>query len=252
MNKKNWTKVVFVVLFVILAGTFYSCRMNQKEEAILLLDKEEVNGLRDGIDQYGELSNIPTVENIDVKDNIKSTEEFDKGEVSSSKDKDKELSSNSGSITDEIYVYICGEVHNPDVYKVANTARVFEVIALAGGLTDAAAGEYINQALAVSDGQQIYIPSNDEVADVLLFEVSNESSNETTDSTNEVNKQGVNINTAESTELMTLSGIGQAKAQAIIEYRNNNGGFKTTEDIMQIDGIKEAVYNKIKDKIRVD
>lgn len=234
MNKKKWTKVVLVTLFVIVAGIFYSCRMNQKEEAILSFDNQEDTGLPGSVNQSdelgsSELSDLTTDENIDATDVKIAT-----------------------SNTDEIYVYICGEVQNPAVYKVAKTARVFEVIAVAGGLTEAAAEEYINQALTVSDGQQIYVPSSDEVEEILLFEADNVSSNETPDNTGEVIKQEVNINTADATELMTLSGIGQAKAQAIIEYRNNNGDFKTIEDIMQIDGIKESVYEKIKDKIRVD
>lgn len=129
------------------------------------------------------------------------------------------------------YVYICGAVENPGVYEVAAGNRIYEVVTLAGGLTADADVSAVNQAELVSDGQMIYLPAM------------GESSTDT--------DTRVNINTASVAELMTLSGIGQAKAEQIAAYRDANGSFSSVEEIMNVDGIKEGLYNRIKDDIRV-
>lgn len=127
------------------------------------------------------------------------------------------------------YVYICGAVLTPGVYEVRQGSRIYEVVNMAGGLTEDADVSCVNQAEAVYDGQMIYLPT--------------EAENET--------DGRVNINTASVEELMTLSGIGQAKAEQILAYRNANGNFSSEEEIMNVDGIKEGLYNRIKDDIRV-
>ena len=105
----------------------------------------------------------------------------------------------------------------------------------AGGLTKKASAESINQAEKMKDGQQITIPSKKQTA-----------KNEGSDS-----KAVININTAGVKELMTLSGIGEAKASDIISYREEHGPFSDISDIMKIQGIKEGIYHKIKDKITI-
>jgi competence protein ComEA len=133
-----------------------------------------------------------------------------------------------------IYVYVCGCVNNPGVIGVKEGSRIVDVIAKAGGMTEEADVNALNQAEPVVDGQKVYVPIKGE-------EVSNSSSG-----------QGkVNINTASKDELMTLPGIGESKASDIINYRDSAGGFQTIEDIMQISGIKEAAFEKIKDYIKV-
>ena len=164
------------------------------------------------------------------------------GELDDSEGEDSE-NEGSGKTGQEIYVYVCGEVKNPGVYETYEGARVYEVIELAGGMTDDAAQESLNLAEEVTDGQQINVPSVDEIS--ASADSSNAGSLETTD-------DGlVNINTADAEELMTLSGIGEVKAASIIAYRETNGSFSSTEDIMNVDGIGEGVYSKIKDMIKV-
>lgn len=146
------------------------------------------------------------------------------------------------SSSDEIiYVYICGEVKHPGVYKFSKDDRVVEAIKASGGLTSKASAESINQAEKMKDGQQIIVPSKKQVT-----------KKETTDATAIQSSSGkININTASAEELKTLSGIGESKANDIISYREEHGSFKSPEDIMKIQGIKEGIYNKIKDKITI-
>ena len=139
-----------------------------------------------------------------------------------------------------IYVHVCGQVHHPGVYELQENSRLYEAITAGGGLTEAAADTYLNQAEILTDGQQIYVPSGEEVqapADLLQRP--------------EAGDGKVNINTASREELMTLTGIGEAKAEAIIRYREDKGSFKSAEELKEVEGIKDGVYNKVKDQIKV-
>ncbi|MFV0465165.1 MAG: helix-hairpin-helix domain-containing protein [Lachnospiraceae bacterium] len=148
------------------------------------------------------------------------------------------------TVTEEdCFIYICGAVHSPGVYKVSPGSRVFEVISLAGGLQEDASAESINQADQVMDGQMIRIYTQDE-----MIERPSVGSNEPDERTDTL----ININEASKEQLMQLPGIGESKADSIIEYRSNVGQFDTVEDIKNIAGIKDGVYTKIKDKITVD
>ncbi|HJA81138.1 MAG TPA: ComEA family DNA-binding protein [Candidatus Mediterraneibacter intestinipullorum] len=144
-----------------------------------------------------------------------------------------------------VFVYVCGAVNAPGVYELRKDARVFEAIGTAGGMTGEAAAEAVNQARTVEDGEQIYIPTVQEAeaqgAGVL--------ENTVTGNSDESGK--VNINTAGKEELMTLTGIGEAKAQSILDYRAEHGKFRSAEDLMQIEGIKDGVFNKIKEDITI-
>lgn len=145
--------------------------------------------------------------------------------------------SDKESGNEKIFVYLCGEVVSPGVYELDAKSRVCDGIAAAGGLSENAAAEQINQAEHLEDGQMIKIPSMEEIEN----------------HAQEENKSGlININQAGAEELMTLPGIGQSKADAIISYREKNGSFKDTQEIMNISGIKEKAYEKIKDSITVD
>ncbi len=153
-----------------------------------------------------------------------------------------------------IYVHVCGAVARPGVYTAKESARIVDVLKLAGGLTKEAAGDYLNQAQSVTDGQRIYVPTLMELEGLNTSEyISGAVTEDETKGTKD-NKGNtkVNINTADAVQLMTLPGIGQSKANSIIEYRNANGAFKTIEDLMKIPGIKEGSFRQISDKITVD
>lgn len=150
---------------------------------------------------------------------------------------EKSLVDESYAVTSSaiLYVEVCGCVNIPGVYEVTEGTRVYQVIEMAGGLRGDADSKSINKAESVADGQQIYIPSKDEA--IAPAE--------------DTGTELVNINKASMDELMTLPGIGQSKAEAIISYRESGGRFETIEDIMNVSGIKDAAFNKIKELICV-
>ena len=157
---------------------------------------------------------------------------------------------------EKVVVDIKGMVANPGVYEVSSSSRVNDVIELAGGLLENADTSLINLAKIVSDEMTIIIYSNEEVLEKYKEEVcvcdcpliSNDACIE---SGSEDSGALVNINTASKEELMTVSGIGEAKAESIIKYREDNGSFSAIEDIMNVSGIGESLFEKIKDYITV-
>lgn len=156
------------------------------------------------------------------------------------------------------FVHICGAVEQPGVYGLAEGSRVFEAVELAGGLAEDACGEYLNQAQKITDGMKIYIPTKEQVQNdetdgsmAAAFGISEGKSAEGGAFSASENIGLVNINTADKAGLMTLPGIGESRADSIIAYRQENGGFAEIEDIMQVSGIKEGAYQKLKDKICV-
>jgi competence protein ComEA len=141
----------------------------------------------------------------------------------------------------QFVVYVCGAVKNPGVYTFEEGQRVCDAIEAAGGMKKKAATEALNLARELVDGEQIIVPTKKEQTD--LAEAAAEGA---------ATSGKVNINTASKEELMTLSGIGEAKAQSILSYREKNGSFSSIEDIMKIDGIKEGVFSKIEDSICIN
>ena len=146
----------------------------------------------------------------------------------------------------KLCVFVCGEVAVPGVYELASDSRIYQAVEAAGGLTEAAAGDYVNQAELVADGQRIYIPSADEVQTGSLEMLDSGGNGAEGQSASDGR---VNLNTAGKEELMTLTGIGEKKAEAIIQYRDVSGGFGSIEELMQVEGIKEGTFEKIKEDI---
>lgn len=142
----------------------------------------------------------------------------------------------------EVYVYVTGKVRNPDVYKVPEDYRIYQVIELAGGFLEDAEIGNINLAGKIFDGMHITVYAIGEEA-VYTYNTYEEGNNK--------DSHMININTASREELMTLPGIGETKADSIISYRNENGRFNSIEDIMKISGIKEGAFEKIKSYITV-
>lgn len=144
-----------------------------------------------------------------------------------------------------IYVDLGGAVQHPGVYTLPEGSRVFALIALAGGFTEDADTRTMNQADILEDGEKIYVYTMQETEDMLALGVCTE--------TQEADRADgkVNLNRAGKEDLMTLSGIGETRALAILQYREEHGCFQSIEELMQVDGIKEKTYEKIKDSITV-
>lgn len=146
----------------------------------------------------------------------------------------------------DCYVYICGAVVHPGVYQVPAGSRIYEVVLAAGGLSENACGDSVNQAEKVTDGQMVKVLTEEEAKE-------QKTAPEEADETRQQESgHKVNLNTAGAGELMTLPGIGETKAGQILSYREEQGGFSSIEEIMNITGIKEGVYSKIKDYITVN
>lgn len=150
-----------------------------------------------------------------------------------------------------LYVYVCGAVHQPGVYTLPEGSRVCDLFEAASGLTDEAAKDYWNQARLLVDGEMIYVPTIEEAKERQqsgLDVSSQQSGSMNTDDTS----GKINLNTASLEQLMEIPGVGESKARAILEYRETNGGFSSIEEVMNIEGIKEGVFSKMKEYIVVN
>jgi len=143
------------------------------------------------------------------------------------------------------FVYVCGAVKHPGVFELPEGSRVYEALALAGGLCKDAYEKDINQAAQVEDGQMI------EVLTVREHKELEQQPQGTKEPDGGQQDDRIDINTASMEQLMSLSGIGEAKAANIISYRESNGGFSAPEELMNVNGIGEGVYARIQDKIKV-
>lgn len=175
----------------------------------------------------------------------------------------QEKEENKNDSVEYVIVDIKGEVTTPGVYELIKGSRVIDVINEAQGLTSNANTRYINLSKILEDGDAIVIYSNDEIENASKEEkievttpcvcedvnsacIENNTNKETSQTS-----EKININTATQEELTSLSGIGEAKAKSIIKYREENGNFKSIEDIMKVSGISENLFAKIKENITV-
>lgn len=156
-----------------------------------------------------------------------------------------EITESTGNSGAKMYVDISGAVVNPGVYEVDSQTRLFQVIEMAGGLTENADMDSLNRAEIVYDGQKIIVGILGEPS-----AAASESSGSQSAQSGIINGK-VNLNLAGSATLQTIPGIGPSKAERIIDYRNTNGRFRKIEDIMNITGIGEKTFESIKDYITV-
>ena len=154
--------------------------------------------------------------------------EIDQGETHTEENKE------SIEDTEHIFVYVCGAVNHEGVYELASGSRVYEAIVMAGGFREDADARNVNQAEVLEDEERIYVPIVGE--DVRV---------------DDEKDARININKASKEELMTLPGVGESRAESIIKYREQQGAFQSIEEIMQVSGIKEGLFEKIKDFITI-
>lgn len=137
-----------------------------------------------------------------------------------------------------IYVYVCGAVKEPGVVLLPEGSRGQDALEAAGGFAEDAAREAVNLAEVLTDGMKLYFPTPEEALEAEI-------------ESQERDAGLIDINTAGVELLCTLPGIGEARAKAIVAYREEHGAFGSAEEIMQVSGIKDSAYNKIKALITV-
>lgn len=193
---------------------------------------------------------------------FKSAGASESGNIVSSKEKKTESEKEA-----YYYVDIKGAVKEPGVYKLKENSRVIDVINASGGLSDNADTSILNLSKKITDEMLIIVYTSDEINAYKSNSINStskisekiESSKTTIDENNDAeiktnaktNSDLININTASKDILLNLTGIGSSKAEKIIKYREENGNFTKIEDIKNVSGIGDAIFEKIKDKITV-
>jgi competence protein ComEA len=184
---------------------------------------------------------ILLIEQTGIEDKkVVETEKFNEDNIQ----EDETNNNNIEEETNMIMVHIVGQVRNPGVINLKEGSRLIEAIEELGGATEDADLEYVNLAQKLRDEEKIYIPKKGEITKENIIANVN-------DNTNNHNDDIININTASLEQLKTLSGIGDVIAGNIIKYRETNGGFKSKEEIKQVNRIGDKIYEDIKEKIEI-
>ena len=272
LNIRSVQLIFSVIMFLTLAG-LTGCQNEESEFLEKELEQEE----------SGEAADVEQKELKDTESGKASLAGTDlTSETSPDSTESEGISKKKAEITESdqslaiqqpvsrtIYVDVCGAVVNPGVYELSLDSRVFQAIEKAGGYLPGAAASYLNRARSLYDGQQIYVPTQEEVDSQTIPLTQDETAQDgvvqagtaqtgtaadnTADGTETTQAgQRINLNTADVSQLSTLTGVGESKALAIIAYREENGPFTSIEDIMNVPGIKEGTYEKIKDKIAIE
>ncbi|MBP9001258.1 MAG: helix-hairpin-helix domain-containing protein [Lachnospiraceae bacterium] len=234
--KRSLVTVTGLILSLLFLSLFASCKSRDDGLVAVYEDETVASDLSDDVTD-GETE----------REGESATETESETETVTLQVDDGSIDTDSAVIKD-IKVYVCGAVQRPDVYEISADSRIVDAVSAAGGFAIDAYPEAMNLAETVSDGSRIYVPTKEEVdaLAVVYSDTGSGSGDTTSDSTGRVN-----INTATLEELTTLPGIGDTRARAIIDYREQNGAFGNIEEIMQVTGIKEKSFSKIKDSICV-
>ena len=267
-----WRVVLWGILWAMLCPTLGACGAQRDE--LFLSEKESIaygDGNRkveskvEDTDQNREAEPNAgnTVQNREAESNAGDTDQDRKAEPSAGSTDRTELSDASSEEAKTLVVHICGAVSAPGVYELPAGSRIIDAVEAGGGFLPEADEACCNLAEEIVDGCQIYIMTKSEsCADGQTekkagIQTSPDGDMQTTDRNVRSNSAPalenglVNLNTADVAALMTLPGIGESRAKAIISYREQHGAFAKIEDIMKISGIKQAAFSKIKDKITV-
>ena len=280
-----WRVVLWGILWAMLCPTLGACGAQREElflsekESIAYGDenskaeskvedtdqnrKAEPNAGNTGQNREAEPNAGNTDQNREAEPNAGNTDQNREAESNAGSTDRTELSDASSEEEKTLVVHICGAVSAPGVYELPAGSRIIDAVEAGGGFLPEADEACCNLAEEIVDGCQIYIMTKTEsCADGQTekkagIQTSPDSDMQTTDrnvrsnSATALENGLVNLNTADVAALMTLPGIGESRAKAIISYREQHGAFAQIEDIMKISGIKQAAFSKIKDKITV-
>ncbi|MGL5414467.1 MAG: helix-hairpin-helix domain-containing protein [Clostridium sp.] len=226
-NKKTLGIISITIILVFCAGIYVSGGIDRKSEESIFTDG--------------------SIEKVDLKE--KTSEKKDTTKV----EKIEKVEEGALEEVTEIVVDIKGEVKNPGVYTLESGSIIEDLIKEAGGITKDGTLQNINRAQVLQPNEAIIIANKNELDKEVA--VVNDTSLDTKSNVNtkESSKKGdlINLNIASATELTTINGIGTAKAEAIISYREEKGGFKSIEEVQNVSGIGKATFEKMRDKICV-
>ena len=169
--------------------------------------------------------------------------------TSSSKQSSQSLSEGSEKDKSKVTVDVKGAVANPGVYTLKASARVTDAIKAAGGMTEDADAKSVNLAASLSDEEVVYVATKDENLSVLGQSGTGQVSDKGGQTSAKDGK--INLNTATSEELQTISGIGAKRAEDIIAYRESHGGFQSVDDLKNVSGIGDKTLEKIRESLYV-
>lgn len=219
MDKKSKRKRIFAICFVLVCGAVgLLLHYGQQKKRLLVSEK------------------IPETITPYVQSSV--------SEKAPAKPKEDDTAQEEEQV---LYVHICGAVKEEGVYRLVVGSRLQDGIAAAGGFRSDADKTYHNLAAPLKDGQKIYVPTVEETRTVSVEERTGEVA--TLFGAEKKGDPPVNLNTADLEQLMTLAGIGEAKAESILKYREKIGSFQTIEEIKNVSGIGDAMFERIKDDI---
>ncbi len=277
MGVSGILKWVVLAVFLLVAGCLFSCGASEVSMEIELSstdadasdnvsdDKEAEHG-----QNVGEKALTEAPKKAGSEAFTKAGKENPTGNATATVTGENEIAIEEGKeIKSECFVYVCGEVRSPGVYCMEEGQRIFEAVEQAGGFTDKAVREYLNLADEICDGMKIFVPNREQVqsgqippeglvsygfgdgSGVNAGNIASTIGAGKTGSGSASTSARINLNTASKEELMTLRGVGSARAEDIIRYREKHGGFQKIEEIKKVSGIKETTFEKIKDQITV-
>lgn len=221
MNKKINIIVILISSFIIIGTIAYKLNLNIQDEVYIVSENEE---------------------NIE-EDNIKIEKDYETNNI----ENNIEYKNKENTISKNVTIYVSGEVNNPGIVTVENDKRLYDAVEKLGGVTQNADLNRINLAIKLNDEEHYIIPKIGE--DNII---SQDISVNNIDTIKNEQTSKININTATIEELDNLPGVGEATANKILNYREENGMFKSIEEIKNVNGIGEKKYVDIKDKICIE
>lgn len=222
INEKK--KYIIIMFLVVLGGIYY------------------FNSHKAEVDNSSLIS--PNISNNQAKDNLNTIQSSSTSKNIETNDNTKTMTTTSTKVTCDI----SGAVKHGGVYTLKQGARLVDLIEVAGGLTAKAQVKAINRAQLLKDQDQIYIPHEGEKVDQSFTTGTNSNSN-SSEQTSSAGTDKIHLNSATVADLQKLSGVGQKRAEQIIQFRDANGGFKQIEDIKKVSGIGEKTFDKFKDQL---
>ena len=221
MNKKINIIVILISSFIIIGTIAYKLNLNIQDEVYIVSENEE---------------------NIE-EDNIKIEKDYETNNI----ENNIEYKNKENTISKNVTIYVSGEVNNPGIVTIESDKRLYDAVEKLGGVTENADLNRINLALKLNDEEHYIIPKIGE-ENIISQDIS--VNNIDTIKNEQTSK--ININTATIEELDNLPGVGEATANKILNYRQENGMFKSIEEIKNVNGIGEKKYIDIKDKICIE